>query len=145
MQISDKGLALLERCEGFRAHVYNDVAGIPTIGYGHRLQPGESFPGGVTQPQAQLLLRHDLLCAQILVERLVKVPLTQGQFDALVDFVYNLGSGRLQGSTLLAELNAGKYDAVPAELLLWDRAGGRVVPQLAERRAAEVELWRSVA
>lgn len=143
MQISGKGLALLKRAEGFRSRVYLDVAGLPTIGYGHRLLHSESFPEGVTEIQALQILEHDLLWAEGVVGRLVKVALTQGRFDALTDFVYNVGAHTFETSTLLAVLNAGKYDVVPAELLKWDHAKGKVFPQLAERRAAEVELWRS--
>jgi len=76
------------------------------------------------------------------VERLVKTPLSQGEFDALVDFVFNLGAGRLAGSTLLKELNAGRYEAVAAELLRWDHAGGVENVGLRARREAELALWR---
>jgi lysozyme len=72
---------------------------------------------------------------------LVRVPLTQGQFDALVDFCFNLGEGRLAGSTLLRELNAGLYAAAGQQLLAWDHAGGKVIPGLKARREAELALW----
>jgi len=81
------------------------------------------------------------------VGNLVKVPLTQDQFDALVDFVFNLGAGRLATSTLLRDLTAGNYDAVPDQLELWDHGdlNGREVElaALKARRAAEAALWRS--
>jgi lysozyme len=79
--------------------------------------------------------------AEAAVARLVKVPLTQGQFDALVDFVFNLGAGRLATSTLLRYLNEGKYDAAAWQLLAWDHAGSREIASLKNRREAEFKLW----
>lgn len=141
MKFSDAGLALLKKSEGFRDHVYKDIAGFATIGYGHRLEPGESFANGITAEQGCELLQVDVSHAETSVSRLVKVPLTQGQFDALVDFVFNLGAGRLAGSTLLVDLNAKKYDAAAWQLLCWDHAGHVEVKALKARREAEVELW----
>ncbi len=92
-------------------HVYADIKGLRTIGYGHRLTPGESFPNGITAAEAEAILSQDVQIAEQAVERLVKVPLTQGEFDALVDFVFNLGLGAwhpqrcsaisMRGSTML--------------------------------------------
>lgn len=145
MEISAAGLQLIEQSEGFRSTVYNDVVGIPTIGYGHRLLPGESFPNGITQEQAQAMLSSDVQTAEDAVQRLVTVPLAQGQFDALVDFVFNLGAGRLASSTLLKDLNAGDYDAAGSQLLLWDHAGGQEVAGLKARREAELQLFTGAA
>lgn len=141
MHLSDAGLNLIKRSEGFRANTYEDVAGLPTIGYGHKLLPGESYPDGIDEAQAEELLSADAGAACLAVEHLVQVPLTQGQFDALVDFCYNLGQGRLSASTLLRELNAGQYDEARQQLLLWDHAGNQVVPGLQLRRQAEFDLW----
>lgn len=143
MKFSAAGLELLKKSEGFRNRVYLDVAGLPTIGYGHRLLHPESFPDGVDESLATELLSSDLRDAEQAIERLVKVPLGQGHFDALVDFVFNLGAGRFSTSTLLKCLNAGKYDDAVKELLRWDRAGGQEVPALRVRREAEAGLWRS--
>jgi lysozyme len=143
MEISDAGLSLIKTSEGFRATVYNDVAGFPTIGYGHKLTPGESFPIGITEAQATALLEQDVQGAEAAVARLVKVALTQGQFDALVDFVYNVGAGRLAGSTLLRMLNAGNTTGAGQQLLLWVYAGGVKQPGLMTRREAELALWNS--
>ncbi len=93
MQLSSEGLELIKRFEGFRSRQYTDVAGFPTIGYGHRIVPPESFPGGLSEPQAANLLARDVSAAELAVGHLVKVALTQGQFDALVDFCFNLGCG----------------------------------------------------
>ena len=145
MELSPAGLDLIETSEGFRAQVYTDVAGFPTIGYGHRLQPGESFPNGVTELEAQAILTADVSDAQQAVSRLVKVALTQGQFDALVDFTFNLGAGRLASSTLLRDLNLGQYDAAAQQLLVWDHAGGVENSGLKARRQAECKLWMGEA
>ena len=143
MQLSDAGLDLVKRSEGFRSHTYLDVNGFPTIGYGHRILPSESFPGPISETQANDLLASDLRVAEQDVVRLVKVPLTQGQFDALVDFCFNLGGGRLACSTLLKVLNGGRYQDAVEQLLRWDLAGGQVNAGLKARRQAECALWNA--
>ena len=147
MQISEAGLDLIKQSEGFRAQTYKDVAGYPTVGYGHKLRPGESFPNGVTEQQATQILLEDVETAEAAVGRLVHVALTQGQYDALVDFTYNLGAGALAGSTLLRDLNAKEYATAGLQLLLWSHAGGVEVEGLLKRRQAELNLWlgRTVA
>ncbi|MGD0293348.1 MAG: lysozyme [Terracidiphilus sp.] len=144
MKFSAAGMELLKRSEGYRNRVYLDVAGLPTIGYGHRLLHSDSFPNGIDEPQATNLLACDVRDAEQAVQRMVKVPLTQGQFDALVDFTYNLGATRLAASTLLKSLNAGRYDDAAEQLLRWDHAGGQEYAALKTRREAEVELWQNV-
>lgn len=143
MHLSAAGLALMKKAEGFRSQTYRDVAGVPTIGYGHRLLPGESFPNGIGEAQAAEILLSDVRHAEQAVERLVKVSLSQGRFDALVDFVFNLGAERLAASSLLKDLNAGKYADAAQQLLLWDHAAGRENAALKARRQAEAALWRS--
>jgi lysozyme len=141
MQLSAAGLELIKRSEGFRGRTYLDVAGFPTIGYGHRLLARESFPNGVSATQAAEMLAVDVSQAEQAVGRLVKVTLTQGQFDALTDFCFNLGAGRLASSTLLTALNAGRYEAARVQLLRWDLAAGEVNAGLKARREAEFQLW----
>jgi len=143
MQLSAAGLDLLKKSEGFRNRVYLDVAGVSTIGYGHRLLHPESFPGGIDEAQAAEILLSDVRDAEQAVRRLVRAPLTQGQFDALVDFCFNLGAGKLATSTLLKTLNRGRYDDALEQLLLWDHAGARENSALKARRAAEARLWRN--
>jgi lysozyme len=145
MKLSGAGLELIKRSEGFRGRTYLDVAGIPTIGYGHRLLPKEVFPEGVTEARAAEMLALDVQQAEQAVGRLVKVPLTQGQFDALVDFCFNLGEGRLASSTLLKVLNGARYEAAGEQLLRWDLAAGQVNTGLKGRREAELELWQSTS
>lgn len=143
MKLSTTGMELLKNSEGFRSHVYLDVAGFPTIGYGHRLLHRDSFPNGIDEPQAANLLACDVRDAEQAVQRLVKAPLTQGQFDALVDFCFNLGAGRLASSTLLKVLNRGRYEDAAQQLLLWDQAEGHENDALKARREAEAQLWNS--
>jgi len=145
MEFSTAGMELVKKSEGFRSRVYLDVAGLPTIGYGHRLLHPESFPNGIDEPQAAQILASDVREAEQAVQRLVKVQLTQGQFDALVDFCFNLGAGRLASSSLLKDLNAGKYDDAVEQLLRWDHASGQENSALKARREAEAELWRNPA
>ena len=141
MHLSPAGLELLKKSEGFRDRTYADIAGFRTIGFGHRQGPGESYLNGISLEQAEKILAADLLLAEAAVKRLVRVPLAQGQFDALVDFVFNLGAGRLASSTLLKYLNAGKYDAAAWQLLAWDHAGSHEIAGLKARREAEFLLW----
>jgi lysozyme len=145
MQLSAEGLELLKRSEGFRSHIYNDINGFPTIGYGHRIRQREAFPAGISEGQAGDLLVSDVRQAEQDVSRLVKVPLKQGQFDALVDFCFNLGAGRLASSTLLKALNGGRYGEASEQLLRWDIAGGVENAGLKARRAAEFELWHATS
>jgi lysozyme len=145
MQLSALGLELIRKSEGFRGRMYLDVAGIPTIGYGHRLLSGESYPDGIAEAHAEELLAGDVRQSEQAVERLVRVALTQGQFDALTDFCFNLGAGRLVASTLLRALNDGQYEAAGEQLLRWDLAGGEVCLGLKARREAEFQLWGGAA
>ena len=141
MHLSAAGLDLLKKSEGFRDRVYSDVAGFRTIGFGHRLAAAESYPDGITLPRAESILAADIAISESAVKRLVRVPLTQGQFDALVDFVFNLGMARLASSTLLRYLNAGRYDDAAWQLLVWDHAGSRELAALKLRRESEFRLW----
>lgn len=141
MRTSPAGVRLLKQCEGFRATIYRDAAGLPTIGYGHRLVPGESFPGPITEAEGESLLAADLARAEDAVMRLVTAALTQPQFDALVDFTFNLGAGRLAASTLLKHLNAGRTTEAAEQILRWDHCGHAEVAGLKARREAEFRLF----
>ncbi len=143
MPLSAAGLELLKKSEGFCNRIYLDVAGFPSIGYGHRVLASESFPQGIPEAQGAHMLARDVRDAEAAVKRLVRVALTQGQFDALVDFVYNLGAGRLGASTLLQDLNSGRYDAAAEQLLRWDHAGAKQNAALTARREAEFRLWHN--
>jgi lysozyme len=154
MQMSPHGLDLLEQWEGFELEVYNDSAGLPTIGVGHLLTKSElssgkivikgvpvKYAGGLTNQQALDLLSQDVRPAEQTVTNGVKVSLNQNQFDTLVSFTFNVGGGAFTSSTLLKVLNQGQYAQVPDQLRRWTRAGGRVVQGLVNRRENEIKLW----
>lgn len=149
MQISDKGTALIKEFEGCSLTAYPDpgTGGAPwTIGFGWT-QPVDGKPvrPGMTidKATAERLLKTGLVSYENDVSRLVKVSLTQGQFDALVSFTYNLGSRSLSTSTLLRKLNAGDYAGAADEFLRWNKAGGKVLNGLTRRREAERSLFLS--
>ena len=97
----------------------------------------DQFAAGVTQAEATDLLRKDVRIAERAVLRLISVPLTDGQFDALVSFTFNLGAGALQRSTLRRKVNRGEHESVPAELMKWVWAAGKKLPGLIHRRGRE--------
>ena len=141
MHISEKGLSLIKRWEGFRAKAYRDPVGIWTIGYGHikGVRPGDYM----TEPQALALLREEVKEYEEPVRRAVAVDLNQNQFDALVSFTYNVGAGAFSQSTLLGLLNQGRYKAAANQFLRWVKGGGRTLPGLVSRRQDERELFLS--
>lgn len=156
MQMSQNGRKLLEQWEGVRLNAYKDSAGLLTIGVGHLLTKSElssgkidingdsvKYANGLTSEQADGLLAQDLKPAETTVNNNVKVELNQNQFDALVSFTFNVGGGAFKGSTLLKKLNNGQYGEVPGQLVRWNKAGGKVVPGLENRRKNEVNLWNS--
>ena len=141
MKTSDKGLALIKSFEGFSARPYLCPAGVPTIGYGATYYPDgrrvtmQDRP--VSESDASAMLRAMLASYEAGVSRYVAVPVTQGQFDALVSFAYNLGLGALKSSTLLRLVNARNWQGAAAQFGRWNRAGGKVLPGLTRRREAE--------
>ena len=140
-RINAAGLELIKSFEGFRATTYTCPGGKPTIGWGHVIQPGESFVEPISPAQGLSILARDLAQAEAAVERLVTAPLTDNQFAALVSFTFNLGRGNLATSTLRAKLNAGDHAGAAAEFGRWVKARGQVLPGLVRRRAAERELF----
>ena len=141
--ITDEGLALIKRFEGFASEIYVCPGGWPTIGYGHVVRDGERerFADGIDEAAAEALLRRDAETAERAVLRLIRVPLADGQFDALSSFAFNLGAGALQRSTLRRKVNRGEHDAVPAEFRRWVWAGGRKLNGLVRRREAEAAFY----
>jgi len=140
---SDRGLNLIRHYEGFSSKPYLCAGGRWTIGYGHVILPDETFTE-ITEDEAIVLLSRDVMEAEGAVDILVKVPLNQNQFDALVSFVYNLGSGNLKSSTLLKLLNASDYDGAAKQFDRWVYAGGRQLLGLIARRKAEEDLFNEV-
>ena len=143
-EVNEAGVRLVQEFEGCRLDAYRCPAGIPTIGYG---ATGPDIRMGMvwTQEQADERLAEDLARFAAGVERLVQVDLTDNQFAALVSFAYNVGLGALRDSTLLRKLNAGDYLGAADQLPRWARAGGRIMPGLTRRRAAERDLFLSDA
>jgi len=145
-QTSQKGIDLIKKFEGKRLEAYKCPAGIPTIGYGHTGKvDGKPVALGmkITEKKAEELLKEDLKTFEKGVLNCVKVPLTQGQFDALVSFSYNLGIGSLQSSTLLRLLNEKKYKEAAEQFGRWVKAGGKTLEGLVKRREAEKKLFLS--
>jgi len=146
MSVSSAGLDLVKNAEGLSLTAYKDSGGVWTIGYGHTagVKPGEK----ITPAQAQQYLKDDMATAENAVRNDVKVPLTQGQFDALVSLTYNVGAGALQSSTLLKKLNAGDYTGAQAQFGKWvygqNSKGNEVIlPGLVTRRQNEADLFGS--
>lgn len=145
--VNAETLAHIKRWEGFRASAYPDPGsrdGKPvTIGYGQTRRNGRAIEMGetITEAEADLWLRQEVARVAGVVEGLVKVPLTDNQFGALISFTYNVGDEAFRKSTLLKKLNAGDYAAVPGELAKWKFNDGKVMEGLINRRAAEAGLW----
>ncbi|CDH01691.1 lysozyme [Xenorhabdus bovienii] len=144
MEISENGINKIKSYEGLRLHAYPDPAtgAEPwTIGYGHT--KGVKPEQIITEQQAETFLHEDLIPIYAEIQRIVKVPLTQGQFDALCSFIFNLGVGNFIHSTLLKKLNLADYQGAAEEFLKWDRADGRVLADLRVRRASEQKMFMS--
>jgi lysozyme len=141
-QIGKAGLDLIKSFEGLKLRAYLCPAKVWTIGYGStgpHVVPGKV----ITEAQADELLQDDLDRFEAAVTRLVTVPLTQNQYDALVSFAYNVGISALERSTLLKRVNAKLFDQAKAEFGKWNRAGGKPLAGLTRRRAAEAALFGS--
>ena len=160
MKTGNEGIALIKEFEGFSAKAYPDPksGGKPyTTGYGTTQYPnGRPVTMGdvCTREQAEQYLRHDLKAFESAVSAAVTVPLKQGQFDAMVSIVYNVGSGSKaksgiimlkdgKPSTLLRKLNAGDYKGAADEFLKWVSPGSNVEAGLRRRRTAERQLFLS--
>lgn len=144
MKYSGNGLHLTEGFEGCKLKAYQDSKGVWTIGYGHT---GREVVAGLTctQAQADAWLAEDIAWAEMEVNRLVKVPLAQHEFDALVDFTFNCGAGNFQHSTLLLLLNHNDHVKAAAEFEKWDKCGGVELPGLLRRRKAEAAEFLQTA
>lgn len=146
MQINPKGIALIKEFEGCRLTAYQDSVGVWTIGYGWTNPvDGKPVKAGmqIKQETAERLLKTGLVSYEADVSRMLKVGVTQCQFDALVSFCYNLGAKALSTSTLMRKLNAGDTFGAADEFLRWNKAGGKVLAGLTRRREAERALFLS--
>lgn len=153
MQLSEHGYKVIKNFEGLRLMAYRDVAGVWTIGYGSTLyhdgkkvKPGDKL---ASESQADALFKNTLGQYENAVNEFVKVSVSQNQFDALVSFAYNEGTGALKNSTLLAKLNEGDYEAAAAHFLAWNKITDHQTGQkevcdtLVQRRKEESLLFRS--
>jgi lysozyme len=141
--ISQQGLDLIKRFEGFSPEPYYCSAGKRTIGYGHVIKKGEDFCLPLTLDEANSILNQDVAYVVMLINRLADRELTQNQFDALVSFVFNVGGKAFENSTLLRLLRAGDDEKAAAQFARWVYAGGKKLPGLAARRAEEAQLFQS--
>ncbi len=147
-RVHDKGLRLTKASEGFVGHLYADAARYCTIGYGHLVKKApcdgdepEAFRRGLTEPQASELLVGDMGRAELVVMTAVATNLTDGQYAALCDFVFNVGGQNFKSSTLLKVVNAGEIEGVAEQIRRWVFAGGRELQGLKIRRERETELF----
>jgi GH24 family phage-related lysozyme (muramidase) len=143
-----KGLKVTKLGEGWRNRLYNDVARYCTIGYGHlvKLAPCDGsepadWQDGISEPEGEELLVSDMSNAQIAVMLAVTTKLTDNQYAALCDFVFNVGATNFRKSRLLQVVNADQHDQVASQLMRWVKAGGREVQGLRHRREREIELY----
>jgi lysozyme len=154
MQMSDTGNKWLAGLEGSKNTMYKDVAGLPTIGVGHLLTKDELYSGkieiggqsvkwagGLSPDQVITLFAQDVKPFGQGVARLVRIPLKQNEFDALVSLVFNIGIGAFANSTLLTFLNAGKSELIPYQWKRWNMAAGRRIEGLAKRRERELAMY----
>ncbi len=142
MEISQNGINLIKKFEGCSLKAYKCPAGVWTIGYGHT---NKVFADDmITQEEAETLLKQDLIIHCNNVTKLVKAPLNQNQFDALVSFEYNVGYTAFQNSTLLKLLNQKKYNEAAEQFDRWVYAGKTKLAGLVNRRKAEKELFLKV-
>lgn len=145
MNISEQGLELIRAHEGCRFEAYRDSVGVLTLGFGHTrgVKEGDTC----TQSQADIWLAEDVKEAENCIEAnvLVLVPLTQGEFDALSSFIFNLGCRAFKNSTMLRKLLASDFDGARAEFAKWSHAGGKVLPGLVARRQAEADRFEDTA
>ena len=144
MKINEQGLALIRRFEGLRTGAYRDAAGVWTIGYGHTSMAGPprvSRGMKITRKEAASILARDVAGFAEGVASHVRVPLSDSQFSALVSFAYNVGLENFRKSSVLRAVNDGDCCAVPRRLSLWVKAGGKILPGLINRRAAEGALF----
>ena len=148
MQISEKGLNLIKKFEGFSSKPYLCPANVPTIGFGSTYYENGMLvtldDDSISEQRATEILKFttDKMYGSF-VNKAVKVKLNQNQFDALVSFAYNLGNGNLQQSTLLKKVNSNDFIGASLEFEKWNKAGGKVLSGLTKRRTAEKELFLS--
>lgn len=139
--ISSNGIEMIKQFEGFRPTVYNDVTGHETIGFGHLVKPGETFPIPLSEMRATLLMMDDMHEHEMGLREHVRVRLTQYQYDALCSLSYNIGADAFKRSSLLRALNSGDYTSAANHFDSWKYSNGIELDGLIKRRAAEKRLF----
>jgi lysozyme len=158
MKVSQRCIDNIKKDEGVRQRPYQCPALLWTVGVGHVIDPNHAkvplaerktlpIPAGwdrsLSMEEIDEILRKDLARFEAGVTRLCPVKLTQGQFDALVSFSFNVGLGNLQNSTLRMKVNRGDFEGAAEQFLVWTKAGGKVLPGLVKRRTHEKEMFES--
>lgn len=146
MKTSEKGIDLLkvlEEGKGFSSKSYICSAGKRTIGYGHVILPDDNIIEPITEDQAEDILEKDVMLAENAINKYVKIPLTQNQFDALVCFVFNVGRTNFKTSTLLKFINEQLWDKIPKQFMRWVYHDKKLIKGLENRRKIEVRLWKN--
>ena len=140
---SKAGKDLIKEFEGFRATAYICPANVVTVGYGTTRIQGKAIQLGttITTDEADMFLEEDLKTFEDNINQKVTIEISQNQFDALVAFVYNVGAGNFNKSTLLKKVNASEFKKAADEFLKWNKAGGKILKGLTNRRTAERELF----
>jgi len=139
--ISNNGLRLIRAFESFSPIPYVCPAGYKTLGYGHVVKPTEVFDLPLSPESGKIILLKDVGVSERAISRLIRVPLSQNQWDALTSWTFNLGSGALQSSTLRSVINRQEYDEAPDQIRRWIYAGGRRLNGLIKRREIEARLF----
>lgn len=141
MKTSPKGIALIKEYEGLRLKAYKCPCGVWTIGYGHTA--GVKLGMVITEKQVEEYLKADLIAFEQYLNGL-GLAINQNQFDALISFIYNVGTGNFSSSTLLRKIRLNPQDnSIMDEFLRWVYSKGRVLPGLQRRRLAEMKLYFS--
>lgn len=138
--VSAAGEAAIKNIEQLRLTAYKDGAG-RSIGYGHQIVPADNIANTITAARAEQLFNNDIAKVEQAMNARIFVPLTQGQVDAIGDFVFSVGIPHFQSSTMLKKLNAGDYAGASAELGRWTHSSGKVLSALVSRRAYEQQIW----
>jgi lysozyme len=143
MSISQRGIDFIKSFEKEVLTVYNDGYGFPTVGIGHLVKPEDKLKYGdkITKARSDAFFARDLATHAEPVNRLVRVPLTQGQYDSLTSLVFNIGEGNFAKSTLLRKLNDGDYAGARVAFASWNKSNGKVSNGLIRRRKEEQKMW----
>ena len=146
-KVSKEGLNLIKRFEGLRLDAYLDSVNVPTIGFGTTVYPNGikvKIGDKIIEDQAlSYLQKHIDDEVMPYIDSLVKVPLTQNKIDALASLIYNIGVGNFKSSNLLKKINSGQSIVeIEKSWLAWNKAGGKTLQGLVNRRLAEIKLYK---